>query len=85
MKNAEFIDGNKLRHIREAIDLGPVQMAKAMNTTYGTYKDWENGSRSGVNGKRIVGRRPLKGAALRCVQMLRMYPKTAKKLAQAES
>lgn len=84
MKQSDTIDGVELKKIREGFGFGPVEMARAMDTPYTTYKDWENGSRVDPKDRRrnIVGRRTLKGASLRCLRFLQKYPAIAKRLAQ---
>ncbi len=54
----------------EKLGLGPVALARAMNTNYDTYKDWKS------------GRSNMTGAAIRCLELLLMYPRTAKKLSE---
>ena len=45
-------------------------MARAMGVSYLTYRQWES------------GRRKMPAVAVRCVELLVKYPKTARKLGQ---
>lgn len=61
---------DKLTAARHQLGLSPVQMARATGVSYATYKDWQS------------GRRAMSAAAVRCVDLLVMYPATAKKLSR---
>jgi DNA-binding transcriptional regulator YiaG len=60
---------NKLTRARKKLKLSPTEMAHAMGVPYDTYKNWQS------------GRRSMPAVAVRCVELLLKYPKTAKKLA----
>ncbi len=60
----------QLTTAREKLGLSPTEMAKAMGVSYDTFKNWQS------------GRRAIPAVAVRCVEMLSMHPKTARKLAQ---
>ncbi len=53
---------------RKKLELSPTEMARAMGVSYDTYKSWQN------------GRRSMPKVAIRCVELLLTYPKTARKL-----
>jgi len=53
---------------RKALGLSPVQAARALGVPYDTFKDWQS------------GRRTPPSVAFRCIELLLMYPRTAKKL-----
>ncbi|MEX2496738.1 MAG: helix-turn-helix transcriptional regulator, partial [Woeseia sp.] len=48
----------KLTAARKELDLGPVQMSRAMGVTYETFSQWES------------GRRKMPAVAIRCVELL---------------
>ena len=50
------------------LGLGPVAMATAMGVVYDTYKNWRS------------ERTEMPPVAVRCLKLLLMYPRTAKKL-----
>ena len=50
------------------LGLGPVAMATAMGVVYDTYKNWRS------------ERTEMPPVAVRCLELLLMYPRTAKKL-----
>ena len=54
---------------RKKLGLSPTEMARAMGVSYDTYKSWQS------------GRRSMPKVAVRCVELLSKYPKTARKLA----
>ena len=56
---------------REMLGLGPVAMSRAMGVSYLTYYQWES------------GRRTMPAVAVRCVELLVKYPRTATKLGQS--
>jgi len=58
----------ELTKAREELDLSPVEMARAMGVPYETFNGWES------------GRRSMPAVAVRCVELLQLYPKTAKRL-----
>jgi len=58
----------KLTQARLKLELSPVQMARAMGVTYDTFNGWES------------KRRSMPAVAVRCVELLLLYPKTAHKL-----
>lgn len=53
---------------RTTLGLSPTEMARAMGVNYDTYKSWQS------------GRRSMPAVAVRCVELLLKYPKTAQKL-----
>ena len=57
-----------LRKAEEELGLGPVSLSRAMGISYDTYKDWRS------------GRRNMSPVAVRCLELLLMYPRTALKL-----
>ena len=59
-----------LADAEKELGLGPVAMARAMNTNYDTYKHWRS------------RRSNMTGASARCLELLLMYPRTAKRLAE---
>jgi len=59
----------RLVEAEKELGLGPVAMSRAMGVSYGTYKDWRS------------GRREMPPVAIRCLELLRMYPRTARRLA----
>ncbi len=59
----------QLTAARNKLKLSPTEMAKAMGVNYDTYKSWQS------------GRRSMPAVAVRCVELLLKYPKTARKLA----
>jgi DNA-binding transcriptional regulator YiaG len=60
----------KLVSARDKLGLSPTQMAKAMGVSYDTYKDWQS------------GRRSMSNCSHRCLELLLLYPKTAKRLSK---
>ena len=60
----------QLTAARNKLDLSPVQMARAMGVSYETFNGWES------------GRRKMPAVAIRCVELLLLYPKTADRLAR---
>ena len=56
---------------REKIGLRPVAMARAMGVSYDVFYQWES------------GRRKIPAVAVRCVELLLKYPRTARNLGQA--
>ena len=54
---------------RKKLKLSPTEMARAMGVKYDTFKQWQS------------GRRSMPAVAVRCVELLLKYPKTARKLA----
>lgn len=60
----------KLTKARLELGLSPVGMAKAMGVPYDTYKDWQS------------GRRSMPAVAIRCLELLLLYPKTARRLSK---
>jgi len=59
----------ELSAARKKLGLSPTQMARAMGVNYHTYKSWQS------------GRRSMPAVAVRCVELLMKYPKTARKSA----
>ena len=59
-----------LTKARKELGLSPFEMARAMGVPYDTYKSWQS------------GRRAMPAVAVRCVEMLLLYPKTAQRLAE---
>ncbi len=59
----------QLTAARKQLDLTPTEMARAMGVPYDTFKDWQSGKR----GMPLV--------ANRCVELLLLLPRTAKRLA----
>ena len=55
----------ELTRARKELDLSPFEMARAMGVPYDTYKSWQS------------GRRAMPAVAVRCVELLLLYPKTA--------
>ena len=55
---------------RKALDLSPTEAARALGVTYDTYKDWQS------------GRRKPSTVVYRCIELLLMYPRTAKRFAR---
>jgi DNA-binding transcriptional regulator YiaG len=64
----EMMKSKELIAAREQLGLGPVAMSRAMGVSYETYVQWQS------------GRRKMPAVAIRCVELLLMYPKTAKRL-----
>jgi len=58
----------ELTAARKKLELSPTEMARAMGAPYDTYKSWQS------------GRRSMPAVAVRCVELLLFYPKTARKL-----
>jgi len=58
----------ELTAARKKLELSPTEMARAMGASYDTYKSWQS------------GRRSMPAVAVRCVELLLIYPKTARKL-----
>jgi len=58
----------ELTKARKGLELSPVEMARAMGVSYETFNGWES------------GRRSMPAVAIRCVELLLLYPKTAKRL-----
>ena len=58
----------ELTKARTYLKLSPVEMARAMGVSYETFNGWES------------GRRKMPAVAIRCVELLQLYPKTAKRL-----
>jgi len=61
----------QLADARDKLGLSPTEMARAMGVPYDTYKDGQS------------GRRAMPAVAVRCVELLLMYPTPARKLAKA--
>jgi DNA-binding transcriptional regulator YiaG len=55
---------------RAELGLTPTQAAKALGVPYDTFKDWQS------------GRRTPPSVAFRCIELLLLYPKTAKRLSK---
>ena len=62
---------NELTKARNELELSPVEMSRAMGVSYETFNGWES------------GRRTMPAVAIRCVELLLLYPKTAHKLGNA--
>ncbi len=54
---------------RKKLDLTPTEMARAMGVSYDTFQDWQS------------GRRGMPPVATRCVELLLLSPRTARRLA----
>jgi len=63
-----MMKANELTKARAELDLSPVEMSRAMGVPYETFNGWES------------GRRTMPGVAIRCVELLLLSPKTAKRL-----
>lgn len=57
-----------LINAEQKLGLGPVALSRALGISYDTYKDWRS------------ERRTMPPVAIRCLELLLMYPKTANKL-----
>ena len=55
---------------RKKLGLSPTEMARSMGVSYFTYASWQS------------GRRQMPAVAVRCVELLLLYPKTAQRLAE---
>ena len=64
------IMNQKLIAVRARLDLSPVEMARALGVPYDTFKDWQS------------GRRSMPSVAHRCIELLLLYPKTARRLSR---
>ena len=64
------VTAQELTEAREQLGLSPVEMSRAMGISYQTYKHWQ------------AGRNAIPPLAVRCVELLMIYPRTAKRLAQ---
>ena len=64
------MNSEELANARTSLDLSPVQMSRALGIPYDTFKDWQS------------GRRTMPSVADRCIELLLMYPRTAKKLSR---
>ena len=60
----------QLTKARKSLGLSPVAMARAMGVPYETFNGWES------------DRRKMPAVAVRCVELLLLYPKTAQRLAE---
>ena len=54
-----------------ALGVGPVALARAMGIVYDTYKNWRS------------ERTTMPPVAVRCLELLLMYPQTARKLSKS--
>ena len=64
-----YMTPKQLTKARKDLELSPFEMARAMCVPYDTYKSWQS------------GRRLMPSVAIRCVELLLMYPRTARRLA----
>lgn len=63
------MDANDLTEARKALNLSPVEMARAMGVAYETFNGWES------------GRRKMPAVAVRCVELLLLHRQSARRLA----
>ena len=61
------VKARDLTEARMELELSPVEMARAMGVSYETFNGWES------------GRRSMPAVAVRCVELLLLYPKTARR------
>ncbi len=59
----------QLTSARKQLGLTPTEMARAMGVSYDTFKDWQS------------GRRGMPPVANRCVELLQLSPRMARRLA----
>jgi len=57
-------EGFPYRAVRKKLGISPAEMATAMGVPYDSYKSWQS------------GRCAMPAVAVRCVELLSMYPKT---------
>ena len=62
-----IMGADELTEGRRELPLSPVEMSRAMGVSYETFNGWES------------GRRKMPAVAIRCVELLLLYPKTAKR------
>ncbi len=60
----------QFRAFEAELGLTPKETARAMGVSYETYRQWP------------TGKRKIDNCALRCIELLLKYPRTAKKLAK---